>query len=527
MQIITNMKLYPRYAALFGVAAVLSNNSCTEKATKDHPNIIYIMSDDHAYQAVSAYGGPLADLAPTPNIDRIAQEGMRFDRCLVTNSISGPCRAVVLTGKYSHLNGFIKNEGQKPFDGSQQTFPKLLQQYGYATAMIGKWHLQSDPTGFDHWEILPGQGNYYNPDFINIDGRHQEMGYVTEIITDKCIDWLREVRDSGKPFMLMMHHKAPHREWQPGPEELSLYHNVTFPEPPTLFDDYTYRGTAEKTQDMTISKTMRIEEDLKLYQDRSKMNRTGLNRLTQEQMAAWDSVYNPIIRKFYADSLQGDELVRYKYQRYLQDYLACIAAVDKSVGKLLDFLKETGLDENTIVIYTSDQGFYLGEHGWFDKRWMFEQSYKTPLVIKWPGVVEPGSVNDDMVSNIDFAETFLDIAGIEIPSDMQGSSMVRILKGKTPLNWRTEHYYHYYEYPGSHMVKRHYGMSNDRYKLMHYYYDIDEWEMYDLKADPQEMRNVYDDPEYASVRANLHKRLQKLMEKYQDNEELAKSFLPN
>ena len=491
------------------------------------PNIIYIMSDDHAYQAISAYGGALKDLASTPNIDRIARDGMRFDRCLVTNSISGPCRAVILTGKYSHLNGFTTNEEQKPFDGSQQTFPKLLQKTCYNTAIIGKWHLGSDPTGFDHWEVLPDQGNYYNPDFINKEGRHREEGYVTEIITAKCIQWINEVRNTGKPFMLMMHHKAPHREWQPGPNELTLYKNVTFPEPATLFDDYSNRGTAEKTQDMTISKTMRIEEDLKLYRDRSKMKNTGLNRLSPEQMAAWDSVYNPIIKQFYKSDLTGDDLIRYKYQRYLQDYLACIAAVDKSVGEVLDFLKENGLDKNTVVIYTSDQGFYLGEHGWFDKRWMFEESYRTPLIVRWQGIVKPGSINGDMVSNLDLAETFLEMAGVEVPSDMQGRSIVPMLHGKTPANWRKEHYYHYYEYPGSHMVKRHYGMSTKRYKLIHYYYDIDEWELYDLRTDPQELKDVYNENAYSSIRMRLHKRLVKLMVKYKDSEALAKSFLPN
>jgi arylsulfatase A-like enzyme len=499
----------------------------SQPKTEQHPNIIYIMSDDHAYQAISAYGGPLKDLAPTPNIDRIAANGMRFNRCLVTNSISGPCRAVVLTGKYSHINGFLANERQPAFDGTQQTFPKLLQAAGYNTAMIGKWHLGSDPTGFNYWEILPGQGNYYNPDFINKDGKHVENGYVTEIITKKSIRWLDEVKNSGKPFMLMMHHKAPHREWQPGPNELALYKDVTFPEPSTLFDDYANRGTAEKTQDMTISKTMRIEEDNKLYKDRSKMKNTGLNRMSPEQMAAWNNVYDPIIKHFYEANLAGDDLTRYKYQRYLQDYLACIAAVDKSVGEVLDFLKENGLDRNTIVIYTSDQGFYLGEHGWFDKRWMFEQSYRTPLLINWPGVTQPGSVNMDMVSNIDFAETFLEIAGVKVPSDMQGRSMVPVLKGKTPSNWRKEHYYHYYEYPGSHMVKRHYGISTERYKLIHYYYDIDEWELYDIQADPQEMKNVYNDPAYSSVKDDLHKRLEVLRKKFKDSDELANSFLPS
>jgi arylsulfatase A-like enzyme len=520
------MQIDFKLLTVLGLSATATACTNTRETKVERPNIIYIMSDDHAYQAISAYGSILKDHAPTPNIDRIARDGMRFDRCLVTNSISGPCRAVLLTGKYSHLNGFIKNEGQQPFDGSQQTFPKLLQQAGYTTAIIGKWHLQSDPTGFDHWEILPGQGNYYNPDFINKEGRHREEGYVTELITDKCIQWLKNAKSIGKPFMLMMHHKAPHREWQPGPNELTLYKDVTFPEPSTLFDDYTNRGTAEKTQDMTISKTMRLAEDLKLYPDPAKAKTAGLSRMTPEQKSAWDSVYNPIIRKFYQSPPEGDDLIRLKYQRYLQDYLACIAAVDKSVGVVLDYLSETGLDKNTIVIYASDQGFYLGEHGWFDKRWMFEQSYRTPLIVRWPGVVEPGSVNNDMVSNIDLAETFLDMAGVKVPADMQGRSMVPILKGKTPGNWRKEHYYHYYEYPGSHMVKRHYGMSTGQYKLMHYYYDIDEWEMYDLKTDPYELKNIYDNPSYASVKKNLHKRLEKLMVKFGDSEELAKTFLP-
>ena len=484
------------------------------------------MSDDHAYQAISAYGGALKDLAPTPNIDRIAKEGMRFDRCLVTNSISGPCRAVVLTGKYSHLNGFVKNEGQAPFDGSQQTFPKLLQATGYNTAMIGKWHLGSNPTGFNHWEILPGQGNYYNPDFITKDGRHNEKGYVTEIITDKSIEWINSVKADGKPFMLMMHHKAPHREWQPGPNELTLYKNITFPEPSTLFDDYSNRGTAEKTQDMSISKTMRLIEDLKLYPIGAKTKNVGLNRMSPEQMEEWNKVYDPIIKHFYEANLSGDELIRFKYQRYMQDYLACIAAVDKSVGELLDYLKENDLDKNTVVIYASDQGFYLGEHGWFDKRWMFEESYRTPLLIQWPGTTKPGSVNKDLVSNLDFAETILDMAGVKVPSDMQGMSMVPVLKGKTPANWRKEHYYHYYEYPAVHSVKRHYGISTERYKLIHFYYDIDEWELYDLQTDPQEMKNVYNDPAYTEVKTDLHKRLTKLMAKYQDSEESAKSFLP-
>ncbi len=518
------MKHFNKIATLAGLTAVSFSFGNNKDALK-RPNIIFIMADDHAFQAVSAYGGPLKEYAPTPNIDRIAKNGMRFDRCLVTNSLSGPSRAVILTGKYSHLNGFLSNEA-KEFDGSQQTFPKLLQQAGYTTAIIGKWHLGSNPTGFDHWEVLPGQGNYYNPDFITPEGRHREEGYVTELITEKCIEWLSQVKDEGKPFMLMMHHKAPHREWQPAPNELTLYKDVTFPEPPTLFDDYSNRGRAAREQDMTIAKTMRLQEDLKLYKDPVKGKNVGLNRMNPDQAATWDSVYNPIIRKFYANPPEGDELVRFKYQRYMQDYLACIAAVDKSVGRILDFLKETGLDKNTIVIYTSDQGFYLGEHGWFDKRFMFEESYRTPLLVKWPGVTPHGSVNKNIVSNLDFAETFLDIAGVKIPSDMQGMSMVPLLKGKKTPNWRTEHYYHYYEYPAVHSVKRHYGISTERFKLIHFYYDIDEWELYDLQTDPMEMKNVYNDPEYSEIKKDLHKRLDNLMKKYGDSEELAKSFLP-
>lgn len=512
------MKINPAIAATtLGLSAFVSQGA-VGNAEAQRLNIIYIMSDDHAYQAISAYGGPLRDLAPTPNIDRIFRNGMRFDRCLVTNSISGPCRAVILTGKYSHLNGFTRNEGQAPFDGSQQTFPKLLQKAGYSTAMIGKWHLGSDPTGFDYWEILPGQGQYYNPDFITKDGRHTDEGYVTELITRKSLDWLRATKESGKPFMLMMHHKAPHREWQPGPNEIALYKNITFPEPATLFDDYSGRGTAEKTQDMTIAKTMRLEEDLKLYKDKSRMKVTGLNRMNERQAKLWNDVYDPIIKHFYESDLSGRELVKYKYQRYMQDYLACIAAVDKSVGAVLDFLKENGLDKNTVVFYASDQGFYLGEHGWFDKRFMFEESYRTPLLITWPGVTKPGSINKDMVSNIDIPETILEMAGVAIPSDMQGLSMVPVLKGKTPKNWRKEHYYHYYEYPAVHSVKRHYGISTDRYKLIHFYNDIDEWELFDLKNDPMEMKNVYNDPSYEKVKADLHKRLEAARVKFKDTE---------
>ncbi len=521
------MKSTLKFLPILGATALLAvAQGCSEVKKPVRPNIIFIMSDDHAYQAISAYGDRFSEIAPTPNIDRIAANGMIFNRCLVTNSICGPSRATILTGKYSHLNGFLQNEAT-PFDGSQQTFPKILQQAGYRTGLIGKWHLDSEPTGFDHWDILPGQGHYYNPDFINPQGQYQEKGYVTDIITEKSIAWLKEASSGGKPFMLMLHHKAPHREWEPGPKYLERFKGVQFPLPETLFDDYSGRGQAEHEQDMTIEKTMRMEADLKMWEDTiSPEWKRTVGRMSSSQRAAWNTVYIPVKEEFKKANPKGRDLIVWKYQRYMNDYLACIQSVDESVGKVLDYLKEAGLDENTIVIYTSDQGFYLGEHGWFDKRFMFEQSYRTPLLISWPGVTKPGSVNKDIVSNLDFAETFLDVAGISVPSDMQGVSLLQVLKGKTPADWRKEHYYEYYEYPGWHSVKRHYGVSTDRYKLIHYYYDIDEWEMYDLASDPNEMKNVYDDPDYSLVREDLKKKLSEMEIKYKDSKSSRNSFLP-
>jgi arylsulfatase A-like enzyme len=516
--------MQPKISALtfLGIGAAVSGLISCQKQSSELQNIIYIMSDDHAYQAISAYGGPLAKVAPTPNIDRIAANGMLFNRCYVTNSLSGPSRATILTGQYSHINGFKDNFGQTKFDGRLLTFPKVLQKTGYQTAMIGKWHLGSDPTGFNYWDILPGQGAYYNPDFIDSTGQYHISGYTTEIITEKTLKWLDKVKDSGKPFMVMMHHKAPHRNWQPGPNELGMYDNVVFPEPATLFDDYSNRGPAEHNQNMTIASTMTLETDLKL----TTRPQRGLDSAQQK---LWDAEYKPKLEEFNKLNLTGTALVQYKYQRYMEDYLACIAAVDKSVGAVLDYLKATGLDKNTIVVYTSDQGFYLGEHGWFDKRWMFEESLKTPLLIQWPGVIKPGSVNNDMVSNLDFAETFIDIAGAAIPSQMQGQSFLPILKGQKQNNPRTAHYYHYYEAPSEHYVPRHYGITTDRYKLIYFYYDmennIDDWELFDLEKDPNEMMDVYDNPEYSKVKDSLYTELKKLMAKYQDSDSLAMRFV--
>lgn len=461
------------------------------------PNILFIFADDHAKQAVSAYGHPLR-LVQTPNIDRLAKEGVLFERCLVPNSICGPSRAVIQTGKYSHLNGFYRNGNR--FDGTQQTFPKLLQAAGYRTAVIGKWHLASDPVGFDHWHILPGQGIYYNPPTIRDGQKVTHEGYTTDLITDFAIEWLKG-RDRTKPFMLMCQHKAPHREWAPAPRHLGWNGDREFPEPDTLFDDYSGRGKAEHEQDMTLEKTFN-ERDAKL---------TAPPYLNATQRKAWDAYYGPRNEKFRAASLSGKDLVRWRYQRYMHDYLGTILAVDEGVGRLLDFLDAEGLAKDTLVVYSSDQGFYLGEHGWFDKRWIYEESLTTPLLARWPGVTKPGSRNTSMVSVLDFPETFLDIAGLAVPGDMQGRSLVPLLRGERPADWRTSFYYQYYEFPGAHSVRKHYGVVTDRYKLFHFYEpDVNYWTLIDRRGDPKELRNVYDDPGHADARKALHTELDRL-----------------
>jgi arylsulfatase A-like enzyme len=469
-------------------------------AGQKRPNILFIMSDDHDAHAISCYGSKVNQ---TPNIDRLAKEGMRFEHCFCTNSLCAPSRAVILTGKYSHLNGLKDNKDT--FDGGQQTGPKLLQQAGYETAIIGKWHLKTDPTGFDYWDILPGQGVYYNPVLIEMGRRKKHQGYVTEIITDHALRWLKG-RTSDKPFYLMLHHKAPHREWELAPKYLTFYDDKKIPEPATLFDDYSGRGRAAHEQDMTIAKTM-TNRDVKLVPP---------NGLTPEQKAQWDAAYDPKIKAFKETDPQGRDLVRWKYRRYMQDYLGCIASVDESVGRVLDYLQEAGLADNTIVFYTSDQGFFLGEHGWFDKRFMYEESLQMPLLVRYPKEIQAGSVNKDLVMNLDFAETFLDYAGVRAPQDMQGVSLRPLLRGRTPVDWRKAVYYHYYEFPAVHSVKRHYGVRTERYKLIHFYNDIDEWELYDLQSDPDEMRNVYNDPAYEDTVKELTAELKRLREKYKD-----------
>ena len=490
---------------LFAAVSVLLAVPVGAWAADDtRPNILFIMSDDHAYQALGCYG---SKMNKTPNLDRIAKEGMRFDRCFVTNSICGPCRAVILTGKYSHLNGFTRNGNT--FNGGQQTVAKLLQKGGYQTAIVGKWHLGSTPTGFDYYHILQGQGPYYNPRMKTPDGIVRHTGYTTDIITDETLKWLKTSRDKTKPFFLVYQHKAPHRNWQPGPKYLNRYDDVTIPEPATLFDDYKNRASPASTQTMTIERHLN-PNDLKLVPNRS---------LNPEQAKIWNEAYGPKNAAFKKADLKGKDLIRWKYQRYMKDYLRCIDAVDDNVGRVLDYLDESGLSKNTIVIYTSDQGFYLGEHGWFDKRWMYQESLRTPLMIRWPGKIKPGTVNHQFVSNLDFAETFLDAAGLDIPADMQGRSMKPILLGQGVKDWRKSFYYHYYEFPGPHSVRRHYGIRTERYKLIYYYNvgEFGEWELFDMQKDPQEMRSVYADPKYAETVKDLKGQLADLRTKYKDD----------
>ncbi|BDS07933.1 hypothetical protein NT6N_29730 [Oceaniferula spumae] len=489
------MSTYRIKSLLLGllVTSQLGQLSAAEK-----PNIIWIFSDDHSYQTIGAYGGHLQKLNMTPNIDRLAKEGMRFDRCYVSNSICGPARAVLLTGKHSHLNGKLDNRGG--FNHDQQNFAKILQKNGYQTAMIGKIHLNGKMQGFDYWDVLPGQGKYNNPDFISAKGKEKNTGYVSDVITDKTLTWLKDQRAKDKPFMLMMHHKAPHRNWTPAKRHMTKYADIEIPEPPTLFDNYEGRGTAAHKQDMTIDKTMRLVQDLKVKKGGTSEQYAKRNKYYEE--------HNPT----------GKDLVKWKYQLYMKDYLRCIWAVDESVGKLLDYLEESGLSKNTIVMYCSDQGFYMGEHGWFDKRFMYEESYRTPLLVRWPDAVKPGSVNTDLVQNIDFAETFLAMAGVDAPEEMQGESIVPLMKGKTPEDWRKSLYYHYYEYPGPHSVRKHEGVSEKRFKLIRFYgRDVpngEEWEFYDLEKDPSEMKSQYSNPEYQGEVERMKKELTRLREYY-------------
>ncbi len=518
-------------AGLLTLMGSLSISGC-QPAPADPPNILFIFSDDHARQAVSAYGSAINR---TPNIDRLAEGGLLFTNCLVTNSICAPSRATVLTGKYSHANGQITN-GER-FDGRQMTFPKLLQNAGYQTAMIGKWHLKSAPTGFDHWQVLIGQGPYYNPPIRTATDTTIVEGYTSEILTDLALDWLGE-RDGEKPFLLMYQHKAPHRNWQPAPEHMDDYVDEDIPMPASFYDDYEGgRTRAAREAVMSVADNLTID-DLKIRPP---------GNLTEAQRARWDESYGSRNEEVRAANLSGDELVNWKYQRYVKDYLRSVQSLDDNIGRVLDYLEETGLAENTIVIYASDQGWYLGEHGWYDKRWMYEPSLRTPFIARWPGRIPAGSVSDALVSNVDFAPTFLAAAGAPIPDEMQGRSLIPVFDAAeasgrpanlaamqlieatrpgapvptfetppdpiatftTPSGWRGSFYYHYYEFPGWHCVRRHYGVRTDRYKLIHFY-TLDEWELFDLAVDPDERTNQYHNPDFLDTRNELTAELERL-----------------
>lgn len=500
------------------------------------PNIIFIMSDDHAYQAISAYSDKLIQ---TPNIDRLADEGMLFSNACVTNSICAPSRAVILTGKHSHINGKIDN--RFPFDTTQVTFPQLFQDAGYQTAMFGKLHFGNNPKGVDEFMILPGQGNYINPRFITKTGDTTIVGYVTDIITDLTLNWLEKQRDKSKPFMLMYLHKASHRPWWPSPEKFKEFSTKQFPEPENLFDTYENRGTAAKTAEMNLLTHMQYAHDSKIRPETLEEmgniepdvpgSMTGFTRPFGRTNDDQRARYNPVldsINLFFKENwpiMTDKEKMKWKYQRYMQDYLACISSVDDNVGRVLNYLDENGLAENTMVVYTSDQGFYLGEHGWFDKRFIYDESFKIPLLVRWPKVIAAGSRSEELVQNLDFAPTFLEATGIDIPADMQGESLLPLFKGENDQWDRDAVYYHYYEYPAVHMVKRHYGIVTTEYKLAHFYYDVDEWELYDRKKDPMEMNNVFDDPAYADIRQELEQRLLELRKYYKDSPELDEAYI--
>jgi arylsulfatase A-like enzyme len=483
------MRKIASYLILFSIVALAASpRSATHShAQTKRPNIVFIMSDDHAAHAISAYG---SRLIKTPNIDRLANEGMKLENCFVTNSICTPSRAAILTGKYSHLNGVpVFNH----IDNAQPMLQKYLQQAGYYTGMVGKWHLggndpirpdEGKPTGFDYWNILPGQGAYFDPVMIEMGERKKLTGYTTDIITDVAIDFVKN-RPQDKPFFLMYHHKAPHRNWQPDEKHRKQFENYDPPIPATFDDDYKGKADAARQS------TMHIDADL---------NDTDLKMKPPE-------------------GLGGAELKRWKFKRYMQDYLACVAAVDDNIGRFLDWLDKNGLADNTIVIYTSDQGFFLGEHNFFDKRFMYEESLRMPFLIRWPGKIKPGSVSKGMTLNVDFAPTLLDAAGVKAPADMQGRSFLPLLEGKTPRDWRTAMYYRYY-HPLHHNVAAHYGIRTDRYKLI-YFNKLNQWELYDLRKDPLEMRNVYGDPSYAKILEGLKKELLRLKKEFKDDDQFA------
>jgi arylsulfatase A-like enzyme len=462
------------------------------------------MSDDHATRAVSAYGDNLVE---TPNIDRIAAAGIRFDRAYVGNSICGPSRATTLTGLHSHGNGFYSNEWSPDFDGQQQTLPKLLSAAGYQTAVVGKWHLYSDPVGFDHWEVIDNQfeqGTYYNPVFRSQSGLEETTGYVADLVTDKSIAWLESARQSDDPFFLMYQHKTPHRDWMPGPQELKNWDEAAqVEEPESLLRDLSGLSKGRREARMRIEDYM-TNKDVKLSMG---------GHLTPEQIALWEAAFAEGNLAYEEAGLSGDDDVRWKYQRYIKTYLASVTSMDRQIGRLLDYFEENGLMENTLIVYTSDQGFFLGENGWFDKRWIDEVSSRVPLLMQWPGHIPAGTSTAGLVQNIDYAPTLLEAAGVSAEAPMHGVSLLPLF-GPEPVEWGRDLYYHFYENPGFHGVARHYGIFTQRYKLVNYYRN-GEWELFDRETDPEDQVNLYGQPGYEAVTRNLKSRLAALREQYQ------------
>lgn len=508
------------HTALLVLTALLAYHGTA--VADDRPNILFLFSDDHAVKSISAYGGALAQVAPTPNIDRIANEGAIFRNSFCANSICGPSRATILTGKHSHVNGFMRNGNN--FDATQWTVAKELRQSGYTTAVIGKWHLKSNPTGFDHWEILPGQGNYYNPDFLQMDGKRKRFdGYATDLTTDKAVAWL-DSRDTSKPFFLMCQHKAPHRTFSPALRHLGAFDDKKIPEPDSLFDDYSQRADLLAKNEMEIDRHFDWAYDAKVRKDErgdielpapDRYGTPEYSRMTPMQRKEWDAHFAPKNKTFLADFKAGKlthrDVVRWKYRRYMRNYLSTVKAVDESVGRMLKYLDDNGLADNTIVVYSSDQGFFLGEHGWYDKRWMFEESFRMPFVVRWPGVVKAGSEPRELIQNIDYAPTFLAAANVRSPSAVQGRSLVPLLEGDSD-DWRKSLYYAYYEL-GEHAVPQHFGVRTDRHKLI-YFPQTDEWNLFDLKTDPQEMKSLHADPAYSQTRKELTAEYHRLREVY-------------
>lgn len=498
------MRTISSFVAIAAVPVVAAFSSPSPAPVPDRPNVVFLFSDDHAAHAISAYQQSLKygiKLPPTPNLDRLAHDGMLFVNSFVTNSICGPARATVLTGQYGHLNGVMTNN--EAIHPTTVTFPKLMHAAGYQTALFGKWHLRTNPEGFDRYEILAGQGPYYNPVLHTGDDSVRYTGYTLDVVTDRAMKWLDGARDKSKPFLLMLNFNAPHRWWDPGPDQLSMYRDTTFEIPKTFWDDGAGHASPAKNPEMKIALDL-IPRDLKLEPP---------NNLTPAQLDAWLKAYEPENAKLRAANLTGDALAKWKYERFIADYMRVISALDTQVGRVLAELDKQGLSKNTVVVYSSDQGFFLGDHGWFDKRWMYEESLRTPLIVRWPGVAKPNTRNTDLVMNLDLAETFLDMARVKAPASMQGTSIVPLLRGKTPVGWRDAIYYQYFEYPGWHAVRRQYGVRTQRYKLIHYY-EVGEWELFDLQKDPEEMKSVYADKAYAGIRRNLEAKLAALRKQY-------------